>query len=536
MSVRKARRASAFWAAGRVERQVPDFIYRRLSRGMQQMLAMQEEVRLMRREMDPEARQGLCPPQGEAVELNIVWVMEAYGPSEIAGLYERLESSPLASQSAAEEVSLSERLAEARGSGFRQSFTPLPVLVPPGGGGLFPMLVEMELPNGVEAAQGHFLSLEPSLSAVVVGFLLTEESGLSVDRALRAEHESRIVGKWGNYAAIGPDMVQREAVRNARAERRAACERWIATGDLAGVFASDALRAPHPTGELIATRLTAPFGRDPSAGSGVGSWWWALDFDAAPFEIWASEKEPAIRLIAGSGRGGDGGTLRFGALFGDLAAMGNTQPGGGRDLWRAFQRLNKRLHGFVALWGIGQLLDGYYAELSRIRDLPIRRSFRAGRTLDQLGNAQQQSRTASDALAICRDLDAGRFGLRWVNRWDGSDFERVQNDPQPKEEPEDEREEEREDEGETKESLIVGEGERLKMRTAPLRDAADHVRDVLATDSNLAAAASGLRVQWVILALTAVVLAATIAGIVLGVTGNLGGTQTVTRTVSTGHH
>jgi hypothetical protein len=465
-----------------------------------------------------------------------------------------LESSPLASQSAAEEVSLSERLAEARGSAFRQSFTALPLLVPPGGGGLFSMLVEMELPEGVEAAQGHFLSLEPSLSVVVVGFLLTEEAGLSVDRALRAEHESRIVGKWGNYTAIGPDMVQREAVRRARAERKAACERWIATGDLAGVFASDALKGPHPTGELITTRLTAPFGRDPSAGSGVGSWWWALDFDAAPFEIWASEKQLAIRLIAGNGRGGDGRTLRFGALFGDLATMGNPQPGGGRNLWRAFQRLNSRLHGFVALWGIGQLLDGYYAELSRIRDLPIRRSLRVGRTLDQIGNAQQQSRTASDALAICRDLDAARFGLRWVNRWDGSDFERVHDDGQLKEEPEGvvkarrarrgsavwrrrarPREEEREDEGETKELLIASEGERLEMRTAPLRDAANHVRDVLATDSNLSAAASGLRVQWVILALTAIVLAATIAGIVLGVTGNLGGTQTVTRTVTAGH-
>jgi hypothetical protein len=534
MSVREALRASAFWAAGRFDRQVPAFVYRRLSRRMQQMLAMQEDVRLMRRETDPEVRQGLVPPPGEVVELNVVWVMEAYGPSEIAGLYERLESSPLASQSAAEEISLSERLAEARGSAFRQSFTPLPLLVPPGSGSVFPALVETELPEGVETARGYFLSLEPSLSVVVVGFLLTEEAGLSVDRALRAEHESRIVGEWGGYAAVGPDMVQREAVRRARAERRTACERWIARGDLAGVFASDALNGPHPTGELITTRLTTPFGPDPSTGSGIGSWWWALDFDAAPFEIWVSENQPAMRLIAGSDRGSDPRTLRFGALIGDLAAMGNTQPGGGRALGAAFQRLNNRLHGFVALWGIGQLLDAYYAELSRIRDLPIRRSLRVGRTLDQIANVQQQSRTASDALAICRDLDAGRFGPRWVNRWDGSDFERAQNDRQAKEEPEDEKEEEHEDEGETKESLIAGEGERLKMRTAPLRDAADHVRDVLATNSNLSAAASGLRVQWVILALTAVVLAATIAGIVLGVTGNLGGIQTVTRTVTTG--
>src|SRR5450755_2504121 len=99
MSVREALRASAFWAASRFERPVPDFIYRRLSRRMRQMLAMQEDVRLMRRETDQEARQGLAPPPGEVVELNVVWVMEAYGPSEIAGLYDRLESSPLASQS-----------------------------------------------------------------------------------------------------------------------------------------------------------------------------------------------------------------------------------------------------------------------------------------------------------------------------------------------------------------------------------------------------------------------------------------------------
>jgi hypothetical protein len=302
------------------------------------------------------------------------------------------------------------------------------------------------------------------------------------------------------------------------------------------VFASDALEGPHPTGELITTRLNAPFGPDPSTGSGIGSWWWALDFDAAPLEIWVSDHQPEIRLIASSDRGGQSRTLRFGALFGEFAAMGSAQPGGRRTLGAAFQRLNNRLHGFVVLWGIGQLLDAYYAELSRIRDLPIRRSLRVGRTLDQIANVQQQSRTASDALAICRDLDAGRFGLRWVNRWDGSDFERAQIDRLGEEDPEDEREEEQDDEGETQESLIAGEGERLKMRTGPLRDAADHIRDVLATDSNLSAAASGLRVQWVILALTAVVLAATIAGIVLGVTGNLGGTQTVTKTVSTAPH
>jgi hypothetical protein len=132
MSVREALHASAFWAAGRFERPVPNFVYRRLSTGTQQMLGMQESVRAMRREMDPEMRQGLVPPPGEVVELNIIWVMEAYGPSEIAGLYERLESSPLASASATGEVSLSERLAEGRSSAFRQSFTPLPLLVPPG--------------------------------------------------------------------------------------------------------------------------------------------------------------------------------------------------------------------------------------------------------------------------------------------------------------------------------------------------------------------------------------------------------------------
>lgn len=74
--------------------------------------------------------------------------------------------------------------------------------------------------------------------------------------------------------------------------------------------------------------------------------------------------------------------------------------------------------------------------------------------------------------------------------------------------------------------------ERLKIRAEPLRDAADHVPDVLATDSNLAAAASGLRVQGVILVLTIVVLGAAVARVVLGMAGNLGGAQTITLTVT----
>lgn len=94
MSVREPLRASAFWAATRFERPVPDFLYRRLSLETQQMLGTQESVRVMRRDVDPEARRGLAPTPGEVVELKMVWVMEAYGPSEVAGLYERLKSSP----------------------------------------------------------------------------------------------------------------------------------------------------------------------------------------------------------------------------------------------------------------------------------------------------------------------------------------------------------------------------------------------------------------------------------------------------------
>ena len=178
-------------------------------------------------------------PDGERVELPVMWVAELYTPSTVPGLFDGISELGWEYGRTRSE-SLAKWMSEVR-QGRRAGWTSLGLVSADSRS--FMRERTATLPDGVTAALPILMSITPSLTAFVIGFIMSEKSADSFDTPLRAYYATRterdprfrrrhIISHilWNGPMHSGrrifnPDLVRRDEVRTRLQELEARCTR-----------------------------------------------------------------------------------------------------------------------------------------------------------------------------------------------------------------------------------------------------------------------------------------------------------------------
>jgi len=345
------------------------------------------------KDRDPGANAESSLPEGERVELPVIWVAELYTPSTVPGLLSGISKLGW-DQGTSRDDSLVKWMSDVR-QGRRAGWTSLGLVSPPDSHHFMRERVA-PLPEGVDVALPVLISITPSLTAFVTAFLMSKESAAALDAPLRAFYSTRIERDpsfrrwhviphvlWNRPIRSGrrfypPDTVRRDEARSCVRGLERDCTAWVGER-MPGVFASSPRGTTFPTAVLMVTEIAAPLSdetRRMRAFDGL-----SIDRD---YDAWESAEWPGGRLVLPRSWDDEDRRLVFACrrhdAFPDRAGYADPTSN-----WTIAQRADELLRGLLSRWAISCLLDYYHELVSALRDSSAaRRTYHPVRDLKAL--------------------------------------------------------------------------------------------------------------------------------------------------------
>lgn len=329
------------------------------------------------RKRDEEQNESGRLPEGERVEIPVVWIVELYTPSTVSGLFDGISKLGWESDRTGNDR-LSKWMNDVR-AGRQQGWMNLGLVSPSKRPTVYYERTA-SLPDGVEAALPSLMSVTPSITALVMAFILTEEYARTINTPLRAYYSTQteinsrlrrrqalayILGR-GRFLSGGsiiwPDLARRREVQTCLDNLEQSCATWV-QNNLPGVFASGLRKAKFSTAMLMVTEKMVPLSeeaRSIRAFDGLN-----LNKD---YVAWKSDSWPLARLAFPDSWDNENLRLVFACRRSDgpQVSPGVPEP---TSNWSIAQRAHDDLaQGLLSKWALICLLDGYHHLLSTLRD------------------------------------------------------------------------------------------------------------------------------------------------------------------------
>jgi hypothetical protein len=204
-------------------------------------------------DLDEQLNRDSTPPADELIELQCMYVAEAYLPSHAPALYAGMDTlgwdrdegggSPL------------EWVRNTRERGDVGGWTSVGTVARSRRG---PGVREADLPVGVDHAYVVLWAISPGLTVLTAQFVFDDEQAVVLDNLLRRTYETRVTLTEGGWRIHDPRGAKRAAVFEARRELRARCGNWLSE-TMPGAFASGALGGDWPAIDVITATSFEPF-------------------------------------------------------------------------------------------------------------------------------------------------------------------------------------------------------------------------------------------------------------------------------------
>ncbi|NQV16640.1 hypothetical protein HQ531_14350 [bacterium] len=316
-------------------------------------------------------------PKDEHIQVPAIWVAELYTPSNIDGLFQGIRKLGW-EQGRIRQDDLLKWMSDVR-QGRRAGWTSLGLVSTPQKANLMSERTA-QLPTGVSASLPFLMSLTPSITALIMVFILDDEASNSLDGSLSAIYTTRItIGhhlfSWQSIFYIlmntnmpfrrsyhDPDSQRMAAVQSSLGDIEKSCVSWIHK-NLPGVFSTEIRGQMSPTAMLLVTEATAPLSKESRS-------IWALRglMLDREFEAWKSDEWPHARLILPRSWGEEEGLrLTFACRRRDAFQDNSGYPDPTSN-WTIAQRADEKIRGLLSRWALTCMLDGYHERLSELRD------------------------------------------------------------------------------------------------------------------------------------------------------------------------
>jgi len=362
------------------------------------------------------------PPDGERIVIHAVWAVEAYTPLHAEVLFRRLEQLGFGRDTGLHPAGIRRQLERTRSGPRGGSWLNLDHVFPPSTNRAPWSGIEATLPPGVRVARPALHGLTPSVTVLVIQFVLDDEAAGSFDRLSRElEFKAQARQTRDGVSVKTPDQVKEGALLELRRELRGRGSEWIKE-HLPGAFSAGLGGYDMPTAELVTTELALPFSRAEQAFdylSFAGLGWDPIHWCSSDLPGWRLAFDREDDFIVVAGRRSD-----------VLADEAYARYGGDDERWAFTYRTHECLDKDLALWGASKLLLAFHARLATIRDHGLREHGRFGRASKRLKTIRDEFlRDAVDARIASAELeryaaDERRFEWNALDWRPSDDFQR----------------------------------------------------------------------------------------------------------------
>ncbi|WP_341936870.1 hypothetical protein [Marinimicrobium sp. C2-29] len=430
-------------------------------------------------------------PEDESVALPAVWVAELYTPSTVNSLLKGVRNLNW-EHGKTRSDSLEKWMNEIR-EGRQAGWKSLGV-VSPAEAAHFMSERTASLPPGARAALPILMSITPSITALIIGFIFDDHVSSSLESSLRAEFETitrkdPLFRSWHviryvltgcsdrlGHSIYSPDLLRRDAVKARLNEVEGTCVEWVQK-NLPGTFSSWP-GSRNPTAVLLLTDKIKPMSekaRSVRALEGL-----ALDRD---YDAWESDEWPDAKLAFPRGWGDESRRLTFACRRSD-AVPKKPYYHDPESNWTIAQRADSLIRGFISRWAITCLLDTYHEMLSAWRDQIAREG--GYRTVRDLKDFRALARTTLYDIGICTEEIVEFSQKKAGYRFNVIEFSRVRYTP------------------ENRRDLVANLRSSQKSRARQVQREASLLQSTLSTSNQLSQTISSIRIQRVVVGLSIV--------------------------------
>lgn len=190
-------------------------------------------------------------PTDERVRQIAVWGIEIYGPAEIDGLHLAIKSLGWNKEDLFPNGNPSTWIHEQRTYGSEGNLN-LGIIKSPNKKRSFGRVRSAPLPDSVDYAHGQVYQLSPSITAIIICFVLEDEASRTYQEQLNLDRNTEYEPLKTGYSLHGVEHIKRRAIDQARTKSRAQVIEWFGT-HLPGFFSRAQNDNRLPTAELITT-------------------------------------------------------------------------------------------------------------------------------------------------------------------------------------------------------------------------------------------------------------------------------------------
>lgn len=422
------------------------------------------------------------PPVDERFTTHAVWAVELYTPLHAQELLERLRALGFDTDTSRDRTA-SASIRRSRAAPRGGSWVNLDMVLPRAQNPHPFFGIRGDLPTGVRAAHPHVWTITPSLTVLVVQFVLDDEASGRLDAVCRRVDFDPVGSLTSSGVQITPpDNVKEAAIRQTRRELRGLASSWIAE-HLPGAFAARGEGHQMPTAELVTVELTVPFVEQQSRMN-------YLDFAGFGYDpfAWVSDELKVWRLVFDR----DGDCMVVAARRSDVIDSGQLAHRGDDETWAIAGHTNDYLGKDLVLWAASSHLVASQARLAEIRDqgVGLAAAHMPARRLTRIGHEfLRDSLDARTSAAELRQYASNQRAFEWnAAEWKG--------------------------EGRfAEERLLARLSETIRANAKALLASEQRLRDSLLVESTILTALANLRVQRWVVALSALAAAVAIVSL-----------------------
>lgn len=350
------------------------------------------------------------PPVGEDITLHSVWGVEFYTSAHMAQLNEalaRIRATQFGGITPS--ADLLEWFNELPRFQFRGEWLNFGVLVPDETSeirGIERFVVN--LPQGFDYALMSINEISPSLAAVSVCFVCSDETARAVQHALKQDRTtcSRRAGQ--DITIVEPPEQKADAVREFRACMAESVASWYSE-ELPGLYSSGLLGGDFPICEFTTTEAAWPFATREENG------WHDLYLNLADLdhdtETWASTDTPGLRFRSRAN------APRHAILASRNAELSAAMNMPGRvDKVSRVNFVNASIKDLVLVWSLVMLLEGHTAAVREFRSQRLSGIERGNRLIDSLADLEDVVLRGTAISELVTDISDLMRHKRAVNR------------------------------------------------------------------------------------------------------------------------
>ena len=311
------------------------------------------------------------PPADEVIDLLCVWAIEFYPPSHIEKLRTGFSKLGWDDGNAGLHDSPTQWIRQLRESSMGGDWFNLGVIERDGVEHFFGHQRTATLPANVEYAIGSLYGLTPSITCIVMCFVLTEEHSCSFDQILRKKYQTKITPTRDRrgYRIYSPTQQKLAEIGFVRESIRKSSADWF-RAYLPGLFSSGLLKSEVPTCEFVTFKKGHPFPKVQD-GAGPEKYLRLLDMDYSA-EAWESVDISGLKFAWPMLRDSETGFHAVIAMNEEDIDKGNLKAYGEEDDRSSYVTcVNEHVNELLSRWSLLAVLSGFERHLNATRDSAI---------------------------------------------------------------------------------------------------------------------------------------------------------------------